>query len=198
MIGVRIIEAQLYYIPTDDSCQISVTTSGFVNNAHCFLGGVSSYLSVNREVYPPTGSTGRGITVAIVDAEVCAINRIHTFDTYGSTSASQELVTFLSFVPEGQIVVATAFDEASLQLNENAKVAFESIGSAMIRNVEFQHAWAIIGRKGAAKGSVPETHNANTASIGYSTPKGVLFPTVNISSCSRMLYPLNCRAGQLV
>ena len=40
----------------------------------------------------------------------------------------------------------------------------------MIRNVGFRDAWAIIGRKGAAKGSVPETYDANTASIGYHVP----------------------------
>ncbi len=158
----------LYYLPsTDDSCQISVTTSGYVNDVQCFLGGVSSYLSVNREVYPTTGSTGRGITVAIIQEEVCAISRVHTFDTHHSTSASQDLVTFLSALPEGQIVVATAFDEASQHLSENAKISLEGIGSAMIRNVGFRDAWAIIGRKGAAKGSVPETYDANTASIGY-------------------------------
>ena len=133
--------------------------------------------------------------MAIIQEEVCAISRVHTFDTHYSTSASQDLVTFLSALPEGQVVIATVFDEANYQLSENAKISLEGIGSAMIRNVGFRDAWAIIGRKGAAKGSVPEIYDANTASIGYSSPKGMLFPTVHISSCSHMPYPLNCRAG---
>ena len=184
----------LYYLPaksqTGKLCQISATTSGFVKGAvgnQCYLGGVSSHISVGNQV---RATASRGISLAVVDEITCSISRLQAFDTHLLASASQELVSFLDGVPLGLIVVATAWDEAFRQLSENAKTALESLGSALIRNVNYRDAWAIIGRKGAARGSVPETFDPNTASIGYHAP-----PYFAGSTCNNSVYPLNCRAG---
>ena len=189
----------LYYLPidtnTNDSCRISVTTSGFVSGARdyeCELGGVSSYLSVGSQIHPSSGPLTRGITLAIVNEDACSIDKVQTFDTYGSLNGSESLVTFLSAVTEGQIVIGTVFDEASHQLSEYAKIALEGIGSSLIRNVRHRDAWAIIGRKGAAKRSVLETHDLYTASIGYHAPRRFSSETTyRGNSCDRALY-LNC------
>lgn len=105
--------------------------------------------------------------MAIVSTDSCTIDQVYTFDTHDSETASQELVSFLNAVIEGQLVVATIYDEGANNLERNAEIALESIGSAMIRNVKYRDAWAIIGRKGATLGSVPEIYDKNSASIGY-------------------------------
>ena len=193
----------VYYLPVranvDTLCRISISTSGFVYDAagsDCFLGGVATYLSVNNQVRPETVNTlGRGISVAVIEPNNCAINTIRTFDTYDSTSHSDQLASLVNGVSTDQIVVAAAWDEGTHELNENAKAALESIGSALIRNAGFRDAWAIIGRKGAARGSVPETHDSNTSSVGCHIPLATTSQHVPVSSCDGSLYPLNCRAG---
>ena len=191
-----------YYLPVrlnvSRLCRISVSTSGFVHGAsgdNCYLGGVAAYLSVDNQVRPETVNTlSRGISVAVIEPNNCAINTIQTFDSHLSTSNSDQLVSLINGVSTGQIVVATVWDEGTRKLNENAKAALESVGSALIRNVRFRDAWAIIGRKGAARGSVPETHDPNTSSVGCHVPLATS-QDVAVSSCDSSLYQLNCRAG---
>ena len=59
-------------------------------------------------------------------------------------------------LPKGKIVLAAIMDEGTVSMTSRAYRALESIGSAQCRSVGARSSWAIIGRKGAALGSVPE------------------------------------------
>ena len=124
--------------------------------------GLSTDIAVNQETLD---DRQRGITVVTLEDTVCAIDESATFDTHGSTSASDALAAFITKIPPGRIVAATVCDEASTHLTEKAKLALESIGSILIRRLTYRGAWAIVGRKGAAPGSVPEVMNPNSAAI---------------------------------
>ena len=41
---------------------------------------------------------------------------------------------------------------------EAARSALESLGSGSIRHIRYRDSWCMIGEKGAARGSVPESH----------------------------------------
>ena len=141
----------------------------------------------------------RGIRVAAFEEERCAVETTTNYDTYHSVATSAQLVNFLAALPTGRIVVASIWDEGTAQLAEDAKVALESIGSALIRNVGFRDGWAIIGRKGAAPGSVPESSVPSFTRNGSSSVAvGGLMELRPLSCDSNVLYPLDClMSGEL-
>lgn len=148
---VEIVTDTLPMIPitTGDKCVI------FVDSAGCqSFGGVQLNVNGHGIGLPER----RGIRIAAFK-EHCSAVDITCYDTHqDSHKPSKDLAEKINSLPEGSIVVASVFDEASKHLYENAKKALESIGSAQIRNVGYRDAWAIIGRKGASPGSVPESH----------------------------------------
>ena len=92
-------------------------------------------------------------------------------------------------IPPGRIVLAT-INNVSVYYNnmtDGEKAALEAIGSGIIRNVGQGEAWAIIGRKGAARGSVLEQSNQYSTAIAADVPfRNVKIPFVTIQS-SRIL-----------
>lgn len=100
----------------------------------------------------------RGINLATVDSASGAVLSIQDFDTYASKAEADTLAWFIQNLPAGTYVLAGIRDEGSSQLSDSTYRAFESVGSQFIRRVGFRDSWAIIGRKGAPIGSVPELH----------------------------------------
>ena len=132
----------------------------------------------------------RGITLSVFEESRCVVERTVTYDTY-ITGQSSRLADFFASVPTGRIVVACVWDEAQSSLTEAAKVALESIGSALIRSITHRDAWAIVGRKGAAPGSVPESW---AKSINFLSSTSVAvggLMELKEYSCD-VLYPLKC------
>ena len=137
-------------VTNDEECTIFVESAGGT-----IFGGVQ--FSVNgQEIGLPEN---RGIRIAIFK-DNCSTADISSYDTYitSNNDQSDELTEKINALPAGTIVVASIYDSASRNLRNNAKQALESIGSALIRNVNHHDGWAIIGRKGASLGSVPEAH----------------------------------------
>ena len=167
-------------ITDDEECTIFVESAGGRT-----FGGIQ--FSVNgQEIGLPEN---RGIRIAVIE-ENCSSADISSYDTYiRSSEPSNELTEKINALPAGTVVVASIYDSASRSLRENAKQALESIGSALIRNVNHHDGWAIIGRKGASPGSVPEAHARRRNSRSAVAVGGIvkLKPgTVN------ELYPLDC------
>ncbi len=136
-------------------CNVSVNSPGKLNGLN---GGISvNDVSLARH--------SRGISVAILEEERCVVQKVETFDTYASTQSADDIASLIHKVPIGRVVIATIWDEAGTNLTKTAILALESLGSAQIRNVRLQGAWGIIGRKGAARGSVPEVLQASSAAL---------------------------------
>jgi len=98
----------------------------------------------------------RGHNIVVVDPESFAIEATRTFDTYEDSSAANSMASMIEQLPKGKIVLAAIMDEGTVSMTSRAYRALESIGSAQCRSVGARSSWAIIGRKGAALGSVPE------------------------------------------
>ena len=133
----------------------------------------------------------RGITLVVFEESQCVIESTVAYDTYLSQIYSSQLVDFLASVPTGRIVVASVWDDAQNSLTEAAKVALESIGSALIRSITHHDAWAIVGRKGAAPGSVPESWAKKFNSGGSTSVAVGGVMELKAYSCD-VLYPLSC------
>ena len=151
----------VYWLPasTDSrNCSIVIRSSGY-------LKGIETHATVNEETHL---GKNRGINVVVLNKDVCTVETENSFDTSASSSQSDGLANFINGIPPQRIVVAAVWDESYSQLTEKAKVALHSIGSALIDNVRYRDAWAIIGRKGSAPGSAPEVHSTSTAALSSS------------------------------
>ena len=169
------------WFPADRSayaCNIAVVSAGLEE-------GLQTEITVNG-LKALNGILSRGITIAIIDESTCTLEKKQTFDTHDSTAASHQLVALIQETPRGKIIAATIWDSATDRLTENAKLALTSIGSVSIRAVNRREAWAIIGRKGAPPGSVPEAHHPSSIAL----QSWVKIPA---ETCDETIYPLNCR-----
>jgi len=100
--------------------------------------------------------TGRGYNFAVLDQSTGELIETAHLDTYADGAAVGQMIEFLAAIPNGQIVLGAVSDEGFSRMTDEAFQALESIGSARIRDLEYRSMWAIIGRKGAASGSVIE------------------------------------------
>jgi hypothetical protein len=104
----------------------------------------------------PALAQGRGHNLAVVHPGSGQVLQALSFDTYEAPSEAQRMADFIAQVAEGMIVLAAIADDGSRSMTEEAYQALESIGSALCRHVEARDSWSLIGRKGAAPGTVPE------------------------------------------
>ncbi|HEX9972466.1 MAG TPA: C25 family cysteine peptidase, partial [bacterium] len=98
----------------------------------------------------------RGHNLVEIDEVSGKVLATKHFDTHFSAAESDSMAQYIQQLPEGRIVLATIMDEGSQNLTAAAYLALESLGSQLIRGVGFRDSWAMIGRKGAAIGTVPE------------------------------------------
>ncbi|MFQ5722493.1 MAG: C25 family cysteine peptidase, partial [Candidatus Aminicenantales bacterium] len=118
-----------------------------------FLDGNFALLSRNKEI---VGKNQRGHNLAVFDEADGVLLSTESFDTYKDPANAEAMAEFINGLSEGRIVLAAIKDEGSVSMTENAYLALESLGSALTRQVGPRDSWAIIGRKGAVIGSVPE------------------------------------------
>ncbi len=100
----------------------------------------------------------RSFGLAILDSATLEVKYGGLFDPYGVFLGSMDsLVTLLEGVQFGELAVISTADEPR-QGAGVIKEAVEALGSAQIDSVGrfYRSAWALIGRRGAAPGTVPE------------------------------------------
>ncbi len=131
---------------------IGVTSAGFND-------GNFSSVRINDQVVINGGH--RGHNIAVFDTTAGEVVEKRSFDTLDKTENADSMAAFIQRIPNGQVVIATIRDEGSYQMTDAAYQALESLGSALTRQVQFRDSWALIGRKGAAIGTVPELLSRN-------------------------------------
>lgn len=102
------------------------------------------------------GNLSRGHNLMVLDERTGQVLDRRGYDTFDTADAADSLAAYIQRIPPGRLVLAGIKDEGSVLMNEAAHQALESLGSQFTRNVKFRDSWALIGRKGAAAGSVPE------------------------------------------
>ncbi|MFC1726551.1 C25 family cysteine peptidase, partial [candidate division KSB1 bacterium] len=134
--------------------KLNVNSAGFVD------GDAASIIVNNDEVkielYDSTAAVLTvGIKVAVIDS-AGRVSKTSWFNTYSYSLHSDGLINFLNSVETGKIVLAGIKDTGSRYLSATARQALQSIGSQYAFDIGFRQSWAIIGRKGAAAGTVIE------------------------------------------
>ncbi len=105
---------------------------------------------------------GEGHNLVVLDSGNYSIISRKRFDVSNNADESDSLTQFLSSIPKGLLVVNVIVDDGSNNLKQSTRDAFKSIGSAYIDKLSWRDSWAIIGRKGAAVGSVSESYMPQT------------------------------------
>lgn len=109
----------------------------------------------------------RGYNLVVIDPASGAVIESKNFDTGGRTILeSRSMRAFLDAIPQGQIVVGAAQEDASAQLGESAAEAIQALGlEGNLRGQEgMTHAFIAV--KGAAGGAEQFGAGASTASVG--------------------------------
>jgi hypothetical protein len=122
-----------------------------------FSDGRTGSIEVNGvNVLSPVFGTGHNVIV--IDTGKTVVTARRRFDISNNADDADSLIQFLSSIAPGFIVSDVVVDEGANNLKPSARDALKSIGSASIDKLAYRDSWAIIGRKGAAPGSVPESY----------------------------------------
>ena len=133
----------------------------------------------------------RGYNVAVINQYSGILETFGAFSIYsdaGDTTLSQPLINFLSNIPAGRRVIMAIWDEGAKGKSEVLNEAIEACGSALIRSLSFRASWAMIGWKGAPKGSVPEVLSPS-GSGPVTLIDTLIFQSVNGSTVSPIIGP---------
>ena len=138
----------------NDSINISVLSAGFYSGATCVI-------SKNGEnILPNTFFAGMGI--AVLDSSNLQIDTTAWFQLFGNPQNVQALADMVDSISPGKIVIMGVADDAANNMSQALRDAIHTLGSNKIDSLQFRGSWAIIGRKGAVPGSVPEAIRGHT------------------------------------
>ena len=98
----------------------------------------------------------RGHNIAVFDTSTGMADGNYFFDTHEKSANADSMAAFIATIPEGKLVLVGVRDEGSYRMTEAAHQALESVGSGLTRQLKFRDGYVLLGRKGAAPGTVPE------------------------------------------
>lgn len=114
--------------------------------------GIASFYRNGANFYEEGGcclNCGRGYNVAAINLSTGnLLTAVRNFDTWGSSTADDEMKEFLDSLPNGTLIMIAVADEASSQTGEELKVTLEGLGSTQIRNYNFRDGFGLIAVKG--------------------------------------------------
>ncbi len=134
---------------SSDSVHFQIVSAGFND-------GNTAIISENGKDYVPE-STLRGHHVCVFDAKTLNFIKYYNFDIFGNgATAVNAYIALLDTLDSKYLVGFAISDEGSGNLTTNLKNEIKSFGSKFIDSIQFRNSWAMLGRKGAPVGSVPE------------------------------------------
>ena len=187
---------------------------GAVKNTTCKIfvesSGTGSYggdkLILNGKVVSSDLFTDLGIRIATLKSDSCELESIITYPTHVNYQHAFTASNRINAMEYGTIVIATVYGSGRLgsspgywyrkeysRSQSELNQALQSIGSSFFGRVSYRDAWAIIGKKGAPPGSVPESH---VRSLGHELSSalavGGIFELGKCIPCESSLYPIDC------
>ena len=103
-----------------------------------------------------TGVVFRGLNTVRIDPRNGNVLEVRNFDTWGDSSSVPALVAYLQSLSVGEYLAVAAKDEASRLVHNPLRGAMRTIGAVQFDSLRNRDAYLLLGRKGAAPGSVPE------------------------------------------
>ncbi|MDP2302741.1 MAG: C25 family cysteine peptidase [Ignavibacteria bacterium] len=119
-----------------------------------FHDGRSVVISINTQNFIPDNLL-RGHHICVFNDSTYEFVLYKRFDTYSGGANITDYITFLDTLSTNYIIAIAVADEGRVT-SVPLKNQLKSIGSKYIDSLVFRGSWAIIGKKGAVPGSVPE------------------------------------------
>ncbi|MBI1937272.1 MAG: T9SS type A sorting domain-containing protein [Ignavibacteriales bacterium] len=119
-----------------------------------YYDGKTAIISINNQNLIPE-NTINGHHVCLLDSKTYDFVQYKLFDFYSSENTTTEYIHFLDTLSAKFLVLIAVADEGSVG-STGLRNKIKSLGSKYIDSLTFRGSWAIIGRKGAAPGTVPE------------------------------------------
>lgn len=142
-----------------EELDIKCQSAGYYDGNFCKI-------EINGQTIISEGS--RGLNVMIVDPEGKMILESTGFDTHISNEESDDFAKLIENMDNRMVAIVVCKDDCVEQLTEAAKLAAESLGSKMIRDVQYRDSWCLIGMKGKkAFESMKRAHSGYTEKINY-------------------------------
>ena len=129
-----------------------------------------------------------GIVTARIDTVTLAPFDFRFF-VFPENVSAPALTTYINSLPNGALLAMSVCDDGAQSVlgfsgGTTVRKAIETLGSYYVDSVRYRESWAMIGKKGAPKGSVPESYRKQfdgpaSVSLNSSTPidsGSVLFP----------------------
>jgi len=128
-------------------CSIEVLAYGANNNCTPKYG----YVKLNTAPVWQASWCGkfknlRGVNVVVADPFKCSVRETRSFDTYGDSSAANQLRDYLQQVNRGSIIVGVSADEAS-HLLASALQTLRDLG-ADVADVQRRGSFGFVAQKG--------------------------------------------------
>ncbi len=130
--------------------------------------GTIAEISLNGESIGIEGGYQRGLNLVVFDPSNGNSIFSQSFDLFADPTAADTFAQRIEELPDGKMVAIAVQDDASINLSDRAKQACESIGSSLIRYLQFRSSWAIVGHKGASPGSaIEQLSNTESAAVKF-------------------------------
>ncbi|HSR18452.1 MAG TPA: interleukin-like EMT inducer domain-containing protein, partial [Ignavibacteriaceae bacterium] len=125
-------------------------------------GEYASILYNGTETLPNTFFWG--ITAAEIDTLTLMPGNFKYFVYNENSTSDDSLISYLNSLPQGKIIVMTLCADAAQSVlgfskGTDVRRAIEGFGSLYADSIGYRDSWCIIGKKGAAAGSVPEAYS---------------------------------------
>ena len=104
-----------------------------------------------------TSNTERGHFIAVFKNDGLNYVGDYHFDIFGNAGLVNDYINLLDTLDNSYLVLFGVKDEGSQNLTTVLKNKIKEFGSIYIDSLAFRNSWAMIGRKGSAIGSVPES-----------------------------------------
>ncbi|RJP67026.1 MAG: T9SS C-terminal target domain-containing protein [Ignavibacteriales bacterium] len=135
--------------------EFDTTLSAFSVLSAGYNDGNSAVIRKNSKNYIPE-NTLRGHHICLFDATNFDFIAYKHFDLLGGgTTEINNYINFLDTLSNKYLVIIAVSDVGNIS-SSNLKNQLKTLGSIYIDSLVFRGSWAIIGRKGAIPGSVPE------------------------------------------
>jgi hypothetical protein len=125
-------------------------------------GEYASVLFNGAETLPNTFFWG--IATAEIDTLTLAPGNFKYFVYNDNSTSDDSLISYLNSLPQGKVIVMTLCADAAQSVlgfskGTDVRRAIEGFGSLYADSIAYRDSWCIIGKKGAAAGSVPEAYS---------------------------------------
>ena len=121
-------------------------------------GGINSFIKVNGIEH---SRNERGFNFVVLSCKIGEVISTNIFDVWHSISEVNRMITYINWIKNGNVVLISIKDEASLRMTKMAEQVIHSLGAttrltllqSRLVDLRYRGSFALVARKGGRKPS---------------------------------------------